>query len=64
MLFHRYRLSSFRTENRKQKGHLPPSFFCDPHDEEFYTHATIIYHLTSKYNGHNNKSAYAMHKRF
>ena len=27
MLFHRYRLSSLRTENRKQKGHLPLSFF-------------------------------------
>ena len=64
MLFHRYRVSSLRTENRKQKGHLPPSFFCDPIKRELNLYGSIIYHLAIEYNGHNNKSAYAMHKRF
>ena len=41
MLFHRYRLSSFRTENRKQKEHLPPSFFVTLMMRSF----TIMPHL-------------------
>ncbi len=62
LLYHSFQEDS--TYFTKQKGRLAPVLFCYPHDEEFYTHATIIYHLAIEYNGYNNKSAYAVHKRF
>ena len=48
MLFHRYRPSSLRTENRKQKGHSHPSFFVYPIMGTIIFVELIIYYLAQK----------------
>jgi len=54
-------------KNRKWKAKRtftpdPVRFY--PHSREYNIIVIIIYQPVLEYNGYNNKSAYAMHKRF
>lgn len=62
LLYHSFPEDS--TYFTKAKRTVAPVLFCLPYNGILLFVDLIIYHLAIEHNGYNNKSAYAVHKRF